>query len=313
MEYRLLGTSGLQVSAIGMGCWPMAGVGWSGIEDAQSLAALETAIDQGITLIDTAYMYGRNGESERLVGRAISGKRDKIILATKCGIHWDADKMIRDSSRAQILQEVEESLRRFNTDYIDLYQVHAYDQITPIEETAQTLAELKAQGKIRAVGVSNYNVAQMETFARHAPLHSDQPPYNMLMRDIEKAMVPYCQSEDIGLVTYWPLYKGLLTGKYGHDHQFPKMDSRHTDERFQGDNLAQTLDMLEQIRPIAEAYGKTIAQLVINWTAHQPGITSVLCGATRPAHVLQNVEAVGWKLSGEDMKQVNRIIGKEGG
>lgn len=311
MEYRLLGTSGLQVSAIGMGCWPMAGVGWTGIDDAQSLVALETAIDQGITLIDTAYMYGRNGESERLVGRAIAGKRDKIILATKCGIHWEEDKMIRSSSRAQILQELEESLHRLNTDYIDLYQVHAYDQDTPIEETAQTLVELKAQGKIRAVGVSNYNVSQMEIFAQHTPLHADQPPYNMIMRDIEKDIVPHCQRQNIGLITYWPMYKGLLTGKYGRDHRFPKADSRHTDDRFQGDDLRRTLDMLDKIRPIAEAYGKTIAQLVINWTAHQAGITSVLCGATRPAHVVQNVEAVGWQLSGEDMAQVNKIIGKE--
>lgn len=309
MEYRRLGTSDITVSAVGLGCWPMAGVGWTGIDDVRSLAAIETAIDQGITLIDTAFMYGRNGESERLVGKAVAGKRDSIILATKCGIHWAGEKMVRNSSREQIIQEVEESLRRLNTDYIDLYQVHAHDPDTPVEETAQTLADLKTQGKIRAVGVSNYDVPCMEAFALHAPLHSNQPPYNMIMRDIEEAVVPYCLKNDIGLITYWPLYKGLLTGKYGADHRFPGEDSRATNEHFQGERLKRTLDMLERLRSIADAYGKTITQFVIHWTARRPGVTSVLCGATRPEHAAQNAAAVDNPLSDEDMELVNRIIG----
>ena len=293
MEYRALGKSGLTVSAIGMGCWPMAGVGWTGIDDKASLAALEAAMDGGITLIDTAYMYGRSGESERLVGRAIASRRDQIVLATKCGMHWDGTTIIRDSSRKCVLAQVEESLRRLNTDYIDLYQVHMPDENTPFEETAATLAELKEQGKIRAIGVSNYDVPQMREFARHAPLHSDQPPYNLLKRDIEAEILPYCRENRIGVISYWPLYKGLLTGKYVRGHRFPEGDNRNEDVRFQGEELGRTLDMLDRLKPIADVYGKSIAQLVIHWTARQPGITSVLCGATRTDQVEQNIKAVG--------------------
>ena len=304
MEYRMLGTSGIEVSVIGMGCWPMAGVGWTGIDDDQSLAALKTAIDQGITLIDTAYMYGQNGESERLVAKAIAECREQIVLATKCGLHWEGDLMIRDSSRSQILKEFEESLRRLNTDYVDLYQVHAFDEKTPIQETAETLAELLSEGKIRAIGVSNYDSDQMKEFARYAPLHSNQPPYNILMREIELDLLPHCQAENVGVVTYWPLYRGLLTGKYGRGHKFPDGDSRIDNPHFNGSSLDATLEMLEQIRPIAEACNKSVAQTVINWTANQPGITAALCGATRPEHVAQNVEAVGWHLSEAQMQSI---------
>lgn len=303
----MLGSSGIEVSVIGMGCWPMAGVGWTGTDDDQSVAALKTAIEQGITLIDTAYMYGQNGESERLVAKAIAGHRERIVLATKCGIHWEGDRMIRDSSRSQILKEFEESLRRLNTDYVDLYQVHAYDEKTPIQETAETLLELLSGGKIRAIGVSNYTSAQMKEFARYAPLHSNQPPYNILMRDIELDLLPHCRSENVGVVTYWPLYRGLLTGKYGLDHTFPDGDSRIDNPHFTGNNLNATLDMLEQIRPIAEACNKSLAQTVINWTANQAGITAALCGATRPEHVAQNVEAVGWHLSGTQMQTIDAL------
>jgi len=308
MEYKALGRSGLTVSSIGMGCWPMAGVGWTGIDDNKSMAALETAIDGGITLIDTAYMYGRNGESERLVGKAIAGSRDKIILATKCGLYWDGTTLVRDSSRDRILEQFEESLRRLNTDYIDLYQVHAPDENTPFEETAVTLAELKEQGKIRAIGVSNYNTSQMKTFCQHAPLHSDQPPYNLLIRDIEKDILPHCRNNGIGVISYWPLYKGLLTGKYGRDYKFPKGDSRNDDNRFKGQALDRTLDALNRLKPIANEYSKSIAQLVIHWTTRQPGITAVLCGATRPDQVEKNVEAVGWTLSEEHRKQIDQIV-----
>ncbi len=308
MEYRALGTSGLTVSVIGMGCWPMAGVGWTGIDDSASLAALEAAMDGGITLIDTAYMYGRNGESERLVGRAISGRRDQVVLATKCGLYWDGGKLRHDSSRKRVLAQIEESLRRLNTDYVDLYQVHAPDENTPFEETAATLAELKSQGKIRAIGVSNYDVVQMKRFARHTPLHSDQPPYNPLIRDIEVEILPYCMDNRIGVISYWPMYKGLLTGKYGRGHRFPEGDARNDDPRFQGAALDRTLRALDRLRPIADEYGKSLAQLVIHWTASQPGITSVLCGATRPAHVAQNIDAVGWELSEEHRGQVDEIV-----
>ncbi len=308
MEYRPLGESGLTVSVIGMGCWPMAGVGWTGIDDEASLAALEAAMDGGVTLIDTAYMYGRNGESERLVGRAIAGRRDEIVLATKCGLYWDGTTLLKDSSRKRILEQVEESLRRLNTDYIDLYQVHAPDEDTPFEETAETLAELKEQGKIRAIGVSNYDAAQMKSFAEHAPLHSDQPPYNPLIRGIEAEVLPHCRDNNIAVISYWPLYKGLLTGKYGRGHTFPEGDNRNDDPRFQGEELAHTLDTLDRLKPVGEAYGKSLAQLVIHWIARQPGITSVLCGATRPSQVEQNIEAVGWELSGEHQRQVDEIL-----
>ncbi|MBI4551203.1 MAG: aldo/keto reductase [Candidatus Latescibacteria bacterium] len=310
MEYRPLGTSGLRVSVIGLGCWPIAGIGWTGVDEQQSLAALHKALDVGVNFIDTAYMYGKDGESERLVGRAIAGRRDEVVLATKCGLHWKGDQLTRDSSRKRIMQQVEESLRRLNTDSIDLYQVHAYDPNVPVEETARALHDLLDQGKVRAIGVSNYEVPQMEAFARSAPLHSNQPPYNLLMREIERDLLPYCRRHTIAVLVYWPLYKGLLTGKYGRGHRFPDGDSRLKDRWFKGKPLKRTLDMLDHLRPIADECGKTLTQVILNWTISQPGVTLAICGATRPEHVVQNAGAAGWRLTDEQMRRIDEISRK---
>ena len=308
MIYKDLGNSGLKISVIGMGCWPIAGQGWTGTNEKESLAALDAAIDGGITLIDTAYMYGRNGESERLVGKAIRQRRGEIILATKCGIYWEGNNLIRDSSKERINKQIEESLLRLDTDYIDLYQIHAPDDNTPLVETAATLYKLKEQGKIRAIGVSNYDLNQITTFSQHTPLDSIQPPYNPLIREIENDILPFCQNNKISVISYWPLYKGLLTGKYRHGHQFPEGDSRNEDNRFKGEAMNQTLEILDRLRPIGEEYGKSVAQLIIHWTSRQQGITSVLCGATRVKQVEDNIEAVGWTISEDHCCLIDKIV-----
>ncbi len=310
MEYRQLGDSGFNVSVIGLGCWPIAGIGWSGVDDKESIAAIKKSLDVGINFIDTAYMYGKNGESERLVGRAIQGRRDEVIIATKGGLHWKDDQLCHDSSRGRIKRQVEESLKRLNIDVIDLYQVHAYDENTPLRDTAQTMDDLLREGKIRAIGVSNYSVSSMKEFAEYAPLHSLQPPYNMIMRAIEDEILPHCIESGIGVCVYWPFYKGLLTGKYQKGHSFPKGDSRKNDPEFRGERFERTLDMLDRLRGIADECGSSLAELVTNWTIHQPGVTLAICGATRPDQVEKNARAGDWKLGEDQMKRINEIIGK---
>ncbi|MBI2194298.1 MAG: aldo/keto reductase [Planctomycetes bacterium] len=308
MVTREFGSSGLRVSALALGCWPIAGVGWTGVNEQDSLATIRQALDVGINFVDTAYMYGLGGESEILVGKAIAGRRAEVVLATKCGVHWDGGKAVRDSSSARIQEECEASLRRLNVDAIDLYQVHAPDPGTSFQETAQALERLLRQGKIRAIGVSNFDVAQMQEFSRHAPLHSLQPAYSMIRREIERDILPYCEEHRIGVCVYCPLERGLLTDGIRPGESYPAEDSRRQNSNFLGDSFARTRQMVMRLQSIARENGMTLAQLVLNWTVHQPGVTVAIVGATRPHQVLENAHALGRSLTADQMERIRKIV-----
>jgi methylglyoxal reductase len=319
MEKRKLGTSDLDVSVIGLGCWAIGGWQWGGTDDEKAIAAIRKAVDVGMTFVDTAPVYGF-GHSERIVGQAIEGRRDEVILATKCGLVWDhetrqlsfTDKegrdIYRDLTKEGILKEVEESLRRLKTDWIDLYQCHRPDDVTPPEETMEALNLLLHQGKIRAIGVSNFSVERMEAFRKHGPVQSDQPRYSMLDRTIEAEILPYCQKNNMAILAYSPLEQGILTGKVTLDREFPEDDYRIDRPWFQKKNLKRALGFLEKLKPIAADHGKTLAQLAINWIICQDELTVPLVGARNPEQVVENVGAADWRLTKEELKLIDQYV-----
>ena len=310
MQLRRLGESGLEVAPIVLGTWPMSGIKWAGINDRDCIATIHRAIDLGVNLIDTAYMYGKHGEAEVLVGKAVRDRRDRVLIATKGGLEWagESDERIVDCSRRRLMEQVEESLQRMRIDTIDLYQVHWFDEDTPIEETARAMADLLQQGKIRAIGVSNWTPDQMDAFRQVSPLHCAQPLYNMLARDAEADVLSYCAEHGIASIVYRPLERGLLTDRIKPAHEFPEDDSRRQKPEWQGDEFDRTFAMVQKLKAIADDLGKSVAQLVINWTMHQPGITAAICGAKRAEQVEENVGGAGWRLSAEDLANVTRIV-----
>lgn len=313
MEYRQLGQTGMEVSAVALGCWPIAGMTSPGVKDEDSLATIRACFDLGINFLDTAYCYGRNGESERLIAEAIGSRRDEFVIATKVGIHWDADgKGITDGDPERIRRECEESLQRLKTDRVELLYLHAPDPHRPIAESAGTLLELLNEGKTRSIGASNVTEKQIREFAEVCPLTAYQPPYNMLQRNIERDMVPWCRENGVSVCIYWPLLKGLLAGKIPRDHEFPPEDSRTKYPMFQGEEWAKNQDFVDRLCTIAADAGKTVAQLVINWTIHQPGIDVALCGAKRPDQIRETAGGAGWQLSDEHRAQIAEAIAERG-
>ncbi|MBV6643730.1 MAG: aldo/keto reductase, partial [Cyclobacteriaceae bacterium] len=286
----------------------------------EAVTAIKTSIDHGITSIDTAPIYGF-GHSEKIVGEAVkSYSRDKIQLLTKFGMRWDTKEgdfyfeskkndgtpvnIHKYAGKQSIINECEESLKRLGTDYIDLYQIHWPDKTTPIEESFEAVAQLKKEGKIRSAGVSNYSVDQMKIAHSVTPLASNQVPYSMVLRDIEKEVVPFCVDNGIGILAYSPLQRGLLTGKITSDYKFNEGDHRKSTKFFQEPNLSRTNAFLDEIKPIAEKHNATLAQLVINWTLQQPGITSVLVGARNKEQVAQNAQALSFDLDKEIVDEI---------
>jgi methylglyoxal reductase len=320
VHQRSLGQSGITASAVGLGTWSMGGWMWGGTDEKAAIDAIHASLDAGVTLIDTAPAYGL-GLSEEIVGKAIAGRRDQVVLATKCGLVWhttqgnhffheDGQAVHRYLGADSIRYELEQSLRRLGTEYIDLYQTHWQDPTTPIEETMTTLLDLKKEGKIRAIGVSNVNPEQLEAYSSVGTLDSAQEKYSMLDREIEAELLPYCREHHIAMLSYSSLALGLLTGKIGPDRQFNGDDQRITDPRFSIENRQRVADLLEQIRPVAEQYQLTLGQLAIAWTLHQPGITHALCGARNPQQALENAKAGAVTLSSTDMDFINRILGE---
>ena len=315
MEYRQLGKSDLKISTVGLGCWAIGGWWWGGTDVNDSIAAIRKAVDIGVNFIDTAPAYGW-GLSEEIVGRALDGRRDHAIVATKCGIVWDREvgrfhfesegrRIYRYSGKASLLAEAEASLTRLRTDRIDLYQVHWPDPTTPFEETMEALVTLLDQGKIRAIGVSNFTVEMHLQCLKHGPLHSTQPRYNMLDRKIEKDILPFCRKRKIGVVVYSPIEQGILTGKVTLDRQLAPGDYRAAQPWFQEKNLRRALAFLDRVRPIAQDRGKTLAQLAIAWVLQQPGVTSAIVGARRPDQVEQNAGGADWCLTDEELKRID--------
>ena len=313
MQLRRIGTTDILVSPIGIGCWPLSGMTREGISEADARATLDACFDLGINFFDTAYNYGLDGQSERLIGGAVAGRRDRAVIATKCGIHWQPPRIMTLDARPETLhRHFEESLRRLGTDYADLLYLHAPDPKVPLAESAGALAELLQAGKTRAVGVSNVSLAQLQEFTAACPLSAYQPPYNMLQRQIEADTLPWCVEYNVSVVVYWPLLKGLLAGNFSRDHVFPTSDSRHKYPPFNGDEWQKNQDFIDRLRPIAAEAGRTVAQLVVNWTINQPGITAALCGATRVEQLRENAGAAGWSLTAEQSARIDAAISDRG-
>jgi len=308
MEYRTLGKSDLQVSVIGLGCWAMGGEFWGGAEDADSVAAVQKALDVGMTFIDTADCYGW-GRSERAVGEGIRGRRDEAVVATKCARTIDdQDNWGVDCSRTHIMEAVEASLANLGTDRIDLYQLHTWDENTPLEETLRAMEDLVRAGKVRCIGCSNYNAEQLREAIGLAQVVSIQPPYNMFGRRVEKDLLPLCVEQNVGAVVYGTLFKGMLSGKFTPDSTFNEGDNRSKMADFQGERFEHNLACVDQLKAIAARRGKTVAQLALAWTAQQPGVTAAIAGARRPEQVEDNAGAAGWSLAGEELEQIEQIL-----
>ena len=320
MRCRPLGQSGIEASVVAFGAWAVGGRFWGGADERDSIEAIRRALDVGITLIDTAPAYGL-GHSEEIVGKAIKGRRDEVILATKCGLVWHTDKgthFFNESGKPvhkylgaeSIRYEVEQSLRRLQTDVIDLYQTHWQDATTPIEETMGTLLDLKQEGKIRAIGVSNATIGQMDEYRKIAPLDSDQEKYSMLDREIDSEQLPYCEGNNIAVLAYSPLAQGLLTGKVVADRELSKGDLRSEDPRFGLENRKQVLAFLEELRPIADAHAATFAQLAISWTLAQPGLTHALVGARNPQQAEENATSADIVLANEELTVIAAALAR---
>ncbi|MBN2214785.1 MAG: aldo/keto reductase [Bacteroidales bacterium] len=325
MNLKKIGKSNVEVTEIAFGAWAVGGWMWGGTDYKLSVRAIQRAIDLGMTTIDTAPAYGF-GLSEKIVGEAIRGKKDKVQILTKYGLRWNTDKgrfffnsrsnegkparMHKYASKASVLIECEESLKRLGIDCIDLYQIHWPDPTTSIEETMEAIDLLIQQGKIKASGVCNYNVNEMKTAAAIVPLASNQVPYSMVKREIEKDVVPYCIRNHIGIIAYSPLQRGVLTGKITHGYKFGEGDNREDLPYFKGENLYKINHFLQKIKTIAEDREITLPQLVINWTMKQPGITCVLVGARSPEQVEENTRAAGFELTDEEINVINNELDK---
>jgi len=307
---EILGTHIIS-SRIALGTWAMGGWMWGGSEDKESIRTIHAALDQGVNLIDTAPIYGY-GRSEEIVGEALRqyGRRESVIVATKVGLDWTNGKVERNSTRQRILHEFEDSLRRLQTDYIDVYQVHWPDPLVPIEETAATLRELYDQGKIRAIGVSNYSPAEMARFSAVAPLHTIQPPYNLFEREIEDNVLPFALGRRITTLTYGALCRGLLSGAMRLDRQFANGDMRKaTDPKFQLPHFAEYLNAASKLDLFArENYGKRVIHLAVRWLLDQPGVGVALWGARHPEQLVPIREVIGWSLGKSDFAAVDAIL-----
>jgi len=299
----------LRVSRVALGTWAMGGWMWGGTDERESVATIRAALEQGINLIDTAPVYGF-GVSEEIVGRAVgaAGLRSHAVIATKVGLEWRDGKVYRNATRDRIMREIDESLRRLRTDYIDIYQVHWPDPLVPIEETAEAMRTLYDQGKIRAIGVSNFSVAQMERFRRVAPLHVLQPPYNLFERAIESDILPYCRAHNIATLGYGALCRGLLSGRMRAETTFEGDDLRRLDPKFQPPRFAQYLRAVRQLDQLAQgSYQRRVIHLAVRWMLDQ-GITTALWGARHPAQLFAVDEVSGWHIAKNVMEEIDRIL-----
>lgn len=324
MEYRQIGETDLKCSVITFGAWAIGGWRWGGTDRAESIKAIRASYDEGVTSIDTAPAYGQ-GLSEEIVAEAIQGiPRDKVQILNKFGLRWDIKKGVlflksksndgedmevyKYAGKESIIYECEESLKRLKTDYIDLYQIHWHDVTTPVHETMEAVLKLKEQGKIREIGVCNYSLDLMKEAEQTVKLASDQVWYSMLLRDIEKDLVPYSIENKKSIIAYSPLHRGLLTGKIKPGHVFEEGDHRQDLKYYSAENIRRTNEMLDKLRPMAQEKGCSLAQLVLRWTIDQPGITVALVGARNSEQAVQNAKAVQVKLSGSDISVINNHV-----
>jgi aryl-alcohol dehydrogenase-like predicted oxidoreductase len=324
MEYRELGGSGVSASVITFGAWAIGGWMWGGAERKDAVEAIRASYDQGVTSIDTAPIYGQ-GLSEEIVGEALVGiPRDKVQIMTKYGMRWDEKEgafafsskdndgrpleVYKYAGKESIVRECEDSLRRLRTDHIDLYQIHWPDSTTPVEETMEAVQQLLQQGKIRAAGVSNYNVELMDRAEKVLSLASNQVPFSMVNREIEKELVPWCIRHKKAILAYSPLQRGLLTGKIRPGHSFGEGDTRAGSKFYKPENVLRINAFLDKLRPMAESRSVSLTQLVIRWTIERPGITIALVGARDATQAVQNARAIDVKLFPEEIMFINKQL-----
>jgi methylglyoxal reductase len=318
MRTRTLGASTIEASVVGLGTWAIGGWMWGGTDEAQSVAAIQASIDEGVTLIDTAPAYGK-GRAEEIVGMALRGRRDEVVLATKCGLVWhaqqgnhffdyDSGPVHRFLGKESIFYEIEQSLTRLGTDYIDHYITHWQDPTTPIEETMEALVELRDQGKVRSIGASNVSEEDLRAYAATGALDAIQEEYSMVKRDIEATLLPIAAESGISTLSYSSLALGLLSGAMGPERQFSGDDQRKDNPRFSQANREKVARLMGAIAPVAEAHDATNAQVVIAWTLQQPGITYSLCGARNPEQARENAGAGRLSLSDDDLSTIDRAV-----
>lgn len=305
MKKNKIGKTGLEVTPLTLGTWVFGGAMWSGAKEDECIAAVKAAIDAGINCIDTAPIYSE-GVSEEIIGKAIKGRREKVILATKCGLKpmggTQIDVCLEPSF---IMEEIENSLRRLQTEYIDLYQCHWPDDHVGLEDTFAALSKLKKDGKIKYIGVSNYGKDRIEHALQYAEIVSSQDQYSLLSREVESELLPYLREESIAFLAYGPLAGGILTGKYDKPPKFKKNDARTFFYKFyEGDPFKRVQRILDGLKTI----GKPVHEIALNWVRQQPGVTTVLVGCRTPAQVQANVKALQWELSAEQLKMINGLL-----
>lgn len=310
---RQLGNTDLQISPVAFGTWPIAGQTSLGVNDEDSLATLRACAELGINFIDTAYCYGPNGESENLVRRALAESRDDFVIATKCGIHYnDQGKQTNNARPEQIKRECDESLQRLGTDHVELYYLHSPDPKVPVAESAGAIRELVETGKVRYAGISNHQLEEVQAFHAVCPISAVQLPYNMLQRDIERRTVPWCQENNISVVVYWALMKGLLAGKLQQQADLAEDDNRRSYPMYQGEEWEKNQAFVDVLRETAAECGQSVAALVVHWTIAQPGITAALCGAKRPWQLEESAAALNFQLSESHRQRIEAAIAARG-
>lgn len=324
MKLRKLGNSEVEVTPLAFGAWAIGGWQWGGTEEKAALRAIRASFDLGITTIDTAPVYGF-GRSEVLVSQALEGiDRSKYQILTKYGLDWTSEtgefhfdstdnegnpvKIYRNAKPERVIKECEDSLRRLNTDYVDLLQIHWPDATTPIADTMEAVARLIEQGKVRAAGVSNFSVDQVDEALESLDIVSNQVPYSMVNRTIEADIIPQAVAKGLGILPYSPLQRGLLTGKIHEGYQFQAGDNRPQTKFFSAENIRRANELLNKIRPLADAHNATLSQVVINWTTRQPAMASVLVGARDEKQVSENAGALDFALSDTEMEYITGIV-----
>jgi aryl-alcohol dehydrogenase-like predicted oxidoreductase len=311
MDTVTLGMTDLKVSRIAFGAWELGGE-WGSFDESAAIATIRYARERGITLFDTAQAHGF-GASEHILGRALRGdldrRREELVIATKGGLRMTASGLVRDSSRAWLRQGVDDSLRALSVDYIDLYQVHWPDPNVPRAETAGALDELIREGKIRHVGVSNFDVTEMAEFAQTRPVETLQPPYSLFRRDIEADVLPYRRTHDIGVLVYGPLAHGLLTGAMDDDTTFTPDDWRSTNPSFHGETFHDNLEKVRDLQRFAsEERGTSVAPLAVAWTLANPAVQAAIVGARRPSHIDEAITASELHLGDDALAHIDRIV-----